>query len=1087
MRKPKKLLSLLTAAALCVSYTVPAAALAAAGDGMSSIDTAVAEVTMTTYDGLTWHQEYTDLLEAFSAARLGKFGDEPNAHYADDVAVKLLESDKTYTLESSENYPINFEYNHGVTVDLNGCALKRTVTEYQQGIISVKDSANVTLENGTLEFEVSIYNYPSAIKLPGSGNPTLTLKDMAVNVTGTEKGSGGIYGGYAIYAQGGGTLNIESGNYDRVWINQVSARLSGGSYEAIELDGNNYASLLEEGYIFASAGDSYIDPSAMKYNESINEWENAQNIKVVRCTHSGNFTDGICDRCGFACLHETVEGDACAICKMQMAAKDSSGSYYAELADAINSVAAGGTVTMLKDADNATISSSLKLDCNGHTIGTLAIGDGVKLDDLLPDGYAFKSGDTWINDESGRTLINVTTAEIPVKSVVADNPTITVKYGEPYTLRTTFAWIGDSSSSNNRIKWEYADGSYIHEQAPTLTGYDNNTRTMDYTFSLTGRYPAKPGTYTYVVTFTKDGYSKSCEFTVTIEKADPSVTKTPRAIEGLVYNGSVQALIEAGAASGGALQYSLAQDGTYSAEIPTATNAGEYTVWYKVAGDSNHNDSAPASVKVTIAKASPTCDAPAGATATYGQKLGDVLLANPDGNTPGTWTWVDDTQNVGDADSNTFKATFTPNDTVNYKTVADVDVTVAVNKADGSVVAPKAKTLAYNGKDQELVEAATSNTGTVQYKLDGGDWSAVIPTAKSAGNYTVWYKVEGDKNHKDVSEQSIEVSIAKAAVTVAAKDRNVSVGEKAPDLSVPDLNRDYTVTGLFGGDMLITAPSLKYADADGNDLAEPDTSKAGEAARVIANGADAGENYSVFYVEGKLTVSVPYTPSPTPTPTPNPKPDPNPNPNPEPGQPGDPGTPDQPDTPQTPAKGDSVTAGSGNAQLNFTVTGVAGASGKGSYVSFTGCPKNAKKVTVPASIKINGTSYDVTEIASDAFKDRKGLTKVVIPDSVSSIGKGAFRGCENLKSITLGGGLKSIGKEAFKGCKNLRTITVTSKQLSKKSVKNCLKGSKVETIIVQVGSKKANKKAADKYGPFFAKKNAGKKASVKPSKKPLKK
>ncbi len=48
------------------------------------------------------------------------------------------------------------------------------------------------------------------------------------------------------------------------------------------------------------------------------------------------------------------------------------------------------------------------------------------------------------------------------------------------------------------------------------------------------------------------------------------------------------------------MQYSLTENGTYSQDIPTGTDAGAYTVWYRVIGDANHNDTAPASVAVRI-------------------------------------------------------------------------------------------------------------------------------------------------------------------------------------------------------------------------------------------------------------------------------------------------------------------------------------------------------------------------------------------------------------------------------------------------------------------------------------------------------
>ena len=52
----------------------------------------------------------------------------------------------------------------------------------------------------------------------------------------------------------------------------------------------------------------------------------------------------------------------------------------------------------------------------------------------------------------------------------------------------------------------------------------------------------------------------------------------------------------------GTIKYSLTENGTYSQDIPTGTDAGAYTVWYRVIGDANHNDTAPASVAVSIRK-----------------------------------------------------------------------------------------------------------------------------------------------------------------------------------------------------------------------------------------------------------------------------------------------------------------------------------------------------------------------------------------------------------------------------------------------------------------------------------------------------
>ena len=87
--------------------------------------------------------------------------------------------------------------------------------------------------------------------------------------------------------------------------------------------------------------------------------------------------------------------------------------------------------------------------------------------------------------------------------------------------------------------------------------------------------------------------------TVKVNKATPTFT-APTAQENLTYTGQEQALITAGMTDYGTMQYSLTENGTYSQNIPTGTDAGTYTVWYRVIGDANHNDTKPASVAVRI-------------------------------------------------------------------------------------------------------------------------------------------------------------------------------------------------------------------------------------------------------------------------------------------------------------------------------------------------------------------------------------------------------------------------------------------------------------------------------------------------------
>ena len=65
------------------------------------------------------------------------------------------------------------------------------------------------------------------------------------------------------------------------------------------------------------------------------------------------------------------------------------------------------------------------------------------------------------------------------------------------------------------------------------------------------------------------------------------------------------------------------------------------------------------------------------------------------------------------------------------------------------------------------------------------------------------------------------------------------------------------------------------------------------------------------------------------------------------------------------------------------------------------------------------------------------MTKLTLPDSVTSIGKGAFCGCSGLTELTLPNSVKSIGDGAFTDCSGLEKITVESGNSRYDSRDNC--------------------------------------------------
>ena len=81
-------------------------------------------------------------------------------------------------------------------------------------------------------------------------------------------------------------------------------------------------------------------------------------------------------------------------------------------------------------------------------------------------------------------------------------------------------------------------------------------------------------------------------------------------------------------------------------------------------------------------------------------------------------------------------------------------------------------------------------------------------------------------------------------------------------------------------------------------------------------------------------------------------------------------------------------------------------------------------VTIPRAVKYMGSTYTVTSIGMEAFKNCTGLTSVSIPSSVNTISAQAFYGCTGLTAVTIPDGVTSIGNEAFYNCNNLATVVI---------------------------------------------------------------
>ena len=776
--------------------------------------------------------------------------------------------------------------------------------------------AKLTLDNVTLEGSVG-----GGTGVRGFGLFFLTGNEAVVT-------SGTFTGG--IYTDG--TLTMSGGSADLLKLGYnsgIRVILSGGSFDSIKIkNGANYQSLLAEGYAYQKQDGTWVKLSEMNENTA---------VTVVKCSHPDDPSGGnVCPYCGYAA---------------EVTKKDGSISYH-RTADAAIAAADGGTVKLLANAGEITIGSPLKLNLNGKTAAKLTVTGDVTLASLLPEGYVFKSGSTWISDPSGTELTNVSMAKIPIKSV--NYPTeMSMTYGGAGTLLVNVK----KETGTGAVSFQWYK---VEDGKATAVG----SATTKNQFDLSA-LKLSAGQHTFRFLATCDGYEKmSKDIAVTVQKASISASfiTPPTAQENLTYIGQEQALITAGSVTKyGTMQYSLTENGTYSQVIPTGTDAGAYTVWYRVIGDANHNDTAPASVAVRIGKKPLTLSGVTAASKPYdGTTDADISSVTFDKVTLNRGTDYTVTANFDDASVGSGKnvtatvtlmgqtaknysleqSSFTTTGSIikaaapdfvketaltivnghektytvtlpalpkletpkeygaptyelgeiklgggyytsgakvengeltlpiqknDVKTTGSVgtvtvvikstnyeDITLTVNvnatnKLVPTVTAPTANALTYNGAEQALVTAGKTTGGTMLYRLGDSEWSEQIPTAKNAGEYTVWYKVQGNAEYADVAEQSLPVTVAKKAVTVTALDKSAYTGSTAPDLSSPEADKDYKVEGLVGADTLSGTVTLDYAQT-------LDMSKTGKTA-INITGTLSNDNYAITYVSGTLTVS----------------------------------------------------------------------------------------------------------------------------------------------------------------------------------------------------------------------------------------
>ena len=295
-------------------------------------------------------------------------------------------------------------------------------------------------------------------------------------------------------------------------------------------------------------------------------------------------------------------------------------------------LSAGSALTVAKDASltlndvecgwDVTVSGKLAFtDADTVCTGTVTVKDGGsaalsggsykkivcetgKVADCLEDAFGYTetaNAESWLNGD-GKTVENTTVLRIPLVLVHIGNTS--VPYGTDGMLTVLYDTI-DISPDRSKVSFQWY----------TISG-DTYTPIADETDDMyVLRAGTVPGKYHVTCDVTYKGYTmRSDEGLIEIRKA--SLTEgthyTAPTAAPFVYDGGAHALLNAGSIAantdldGCKFVYSDSKDGNYTETMPTAKAAGDYTVWYRVAGNNCFADTAKYSIDVHIAVATVT-------------------------------------------------------------------------------------------------------------------------------------------------------------------------------------------------------------------------------------------------------------------------------------------------------------------------------------------------------------------------------------------------------------------------------------------------------------------------------------------------
>ena len=429
------------------------------------------------------------------------------------------------------------------------------------------------------------------------------------------------------------------------------------------------------------------------------------------------------------------------------------------------------------------------------------LSEGCEYGDIQYQGCDYHFTDsTYLDSNNGMSVseegiltlptVSAHTSDVNTQIGTITVPVVTTNYQNfEFTIKVYIsARIPPNASGVTVSASDITYGQMLNESKLTATGTMKHPGTGEEvkgTFAWTNpeAKPGAAGDYTASWTFTPAaGYEEYAPatgtVTIKVNKATPTFT-APTAQENLTYTGQEQALITAGMTDHGTMLYSLTENGTYSQDIPTGTDAGAYTVWYRVIGDANHNDTAPASVAVSIGKKPLTITgvtvAPKPYDGTTNADISSVTFDNVTLNrgTDYTVTASFDDAGVGNGKNVTATVTLTEQTAKNYALEqSSFPTTGSITKAAAPDFTKETALTIVNGHEKTYTVTLPA-LPTLETPKEYGALTYEIGEIKlNDGYYTSGAKVENGELTLPIQKNDVETTGSVGTVTVVIKSIN---------------------------------------------------------------------------------------------------------------------------------------------------------------------------------------------------------------------------------------------------------------------------------------------------------------------------